>query len=339
MGGGLTSISVIMPFRNAAETLDAALHGLLARQDPRVEVLAIDDGSSDGGAERVRRWASRDARVRLVNSDGRGLVAALNSGLSQAKGSLIARMDADDQCDPLRLETQAARLAEAPHVAVLGCRVEAVKGGAEVGVGLQHYVTWQNALLTPEAHRRELFVESPLCHPSVMMRREAVEAAHGYRHSDGPEDYDLWLRLDALGYRFEKLPQVLLRWFHRPSRTTFSDPRYALPRMREAKAPYLAARLKEHARERLVVWGAGRTGRRTLRELEKYDLRADLFIDIDPIKIGGHARATRIASPDALDAARDVVVAAVGARGARALIRANLAARGFVEGDNAWFAA
>lgn len=337
--GGLarvvTSISVILPFRNAAETLDAALYGLLVRPCPRVEVLAIDDGSVDGGAERVRRWASRDPRLRLLRNHGRGLVSALNTGLREAKGTLIARMDADDECDPLRLEKQAARLDQAPEIAVLGCRVEAVNGGA----GLAHYLSWQNALLTPEDHRRELFVESPLCHPSVMMRREAVEAAFGYRDTSGPEDYDLWLRLDALGYRFEKLPEVLLLWHHREGRATFSDPRYALPRMREAKAPFLAARLSAMRGKRLVVWGAGPTGRRLMRALEAYDLRADLFIDIDPAKIDRRARGASIASPDALDCERDQVVAAVGARGARDLIRNDLTARGFVEGENAWFAA
>lgn len=336
----MTTISVIVPFRNAAETLDSALHGLLADPDPRVEVLAIDDGSTDGGAQRVRTWAARDRRVVLLDNAGRGLVRALNFGLAHAKGALIARMDADDECVPDRLQKQAAYLASHPHIAVLGCLTEAVADAGEIGPGLQHYVAWQNGLLSADDHRRELFVESPLCHPSVMLRRSALDAADGYREHKGPEDYDLWLRLDALGYRFAKLPEVLLRWVHRPGRATFSDPRYSLAQFRAAKAPFLAARVTEQAPgKRLAIWGAGPTGRRLMRDLEGHGLVADLFVDIDPVKIGRSARGAKIASVNVLDPQEHVVVAAVGARGARTLIRRELEARGFSEGVNAWFGA
>lgn len=339
MGCQLTWISVILPFRNAAETLDRALGSVLLRRDLDLELVAIDDGSTDSGPERVRRWAEHDSRVKLVRGGGQGLAAALNTGLSHARGRLLARMDADDACDPDRLPKQASHLEQEPGIAVLGCQVRAVADQGEVGEGLRLYVAWQNALLTPAQHRNELFVESPLCHPTVMMRREAMEAAGGYKDDAGPEDYDLWLRLDALGFRFEKLPEVLFDWHHRTGRATFSDPRYSLPAMRAAKAPYLAARLKAHARARLVMWGAGQTGRRLMRELEASGLRADLFIDIDPLKIGRTARGAPIAGREALDPACDVVVVAVGARGARELIRSQLDALGFVEGENAFHAA
>jgi glycosyltransferase involved in cell wall biosynthesis len=332
------AISVLLPFRDAADTIDAALAGLL-HGEALLEVLCIDDGSVDAGADRVRVWSTRDPRVRLLRATGSGLVAALAQGVAAARGGLLARMDADDLSHPRRLTAQHEFLGQHPHVSVVGTRVEAFADDGGPGEGMLRYVAWQNALLTEHDHRRELFVESPLCHPSIMLRREALLAVGGYRDQGGPEDYDLFLRLDAAGHAMAKLPEVLLRWRHRAERATFRDPRYSLARMREAKAPFLAARVRASGKTRRVLWGAGPTGRRLARCLEPLDLRFDLVIDIDPAKIGRRARGAPIAAMDALDVARDCVVGAVGARGARALIRPALLERGFREGYDFWFAA
>lgn len=331
-------ISVVLPFRNASTTIDAALSGLLDGEQA-LEVLCIDDGSTDGGAERVRAWGTRDPRVRLLRGDGRGLVAALQLGVNQARGGLVARMDADDLSLPGRLGRQREFLEAQPEVAVVGTRVEAFAADGSIGEGLKRYVDWQNALLTAEDHRRELFVESPLCHPSIMLRRSVMLAAGGYRELPLPEDYDLFLRIDHQGQRMCKLPEVLLLWQHRPGRATFSDPRYSLDAMRAAKAPFLAARILASDKQRKVLWGAGPTGKRLARALEAHGVRFELFIDVDPDKIGRTARGSRIASMEALDVRTDLVVAAVGARGARELIRPALVERNFREGYDFWFAA
>lgn len=332
-------ISVLLPFRDATATLDAALSGVLARDDAGVELLAIDDGSTDGGAARVRAWAARDARVHLVRAQGSGLTAALRTGLSVARGDLIARMDADDLCHPERLARQRALLLERPDISVVGSRVRAFCDEGDVGQGLLRYVAWQNGLLSPDDHRRELFVESPLCHPSIMLRREALTEVEGYRHSDGPEDYELFLRLDQAGHRFLKLPEELLSWRHRAGRATFTDPRYSLARLRATKAPFLAARVAAAGKTRRIIWGAGPTGRRLARELSQHGLQLHGFIDIDPAKIGRQAQGVPICAPDTLDSAHDFVIGAVGAEGARALIRADLHTRRFAEGVDCLFAA
>jgi glycosyltransferase involved in cell wall biosynthesis len=334
------TVSVIMPFRDAGETIDAALSGLLAQADRAREVLAIDDGSTDSGPLRVRTWAGRDARVRLLTNHGRGLVSSLNLGLVAARGELVARMDADDITHPERLSRQRAHLLRHPELAVLGTCVRAVgqQPGDAVGEGLARYVAWQNTLLTPHDHALARFIESPLCHPSIMARRSLLAALGGYRELDGPEDYELFLRISSRGHQLAKLPEVLLDWRHRAGRATFADARYGRDRFRQVKAPYLAEVIMRAARERVVLWGAGRTGRRLARALALHGVRVALFIDVDPQKLGRSAQGAPIAGVDELDARRDLVVVAVGARGARALIRPQLSARGFVEGESAWFA-
>src|SRR5690606_33474408 len=101
-------VSVLLPFRDAAPTLAEALDSVLAQEGPRLEVLAVDDGSTDSGREIVESRAARDPRVvplRTVEAR-RGIVAALSLAASRARGALLGRMDADDVCLPGRLARQ-----------------------------------------------------------------------------------------------------------------------------------------------------------------------------------------------------------------------------------------
>lgn len=321
-------VSVLMPFRDAAETIEEAARSILDQQGAALELVAIDDGSRDDGAARLRAAARGDPRLVLVEGDGRGIAAALARGLAASRGEIVARMDADDVALPGRLAEQAAALARDPRLGALGTRVETL---GPCGEGMRRYVAWQNAILTPEDHAREIFVESPLCHPSVALRREALDDVGGWRDGPWPEDYDLWLRLDARGWKLAKLPGVHLFWRQRERRATFTDPRYALERFTEARARYLAPRLARAGRP-VAVWGAGPTGKRLARALEPYGVRAARFVDIDPRKIGRTARGACIVAPGDLRSGEDTVVVAVGARGARDLVRAELRQRGFVEG-------
>jgi glycosyltransferase involved in cell wall biosynthesis len=326
---------VLLPYRRVGETIEEAVDSVLAQRGVALELIAVDDGTPDDGDDGrawVARRATRDGRVVRLASGGVGIVGALAAGLAVARAPLIARMDGDDVCHPDRLARQLDALAADPALAVVGTRVRPFPPAA-VGEGLRRFVEWQNGLTSADDHARQLFDESPLCHPSVVLRREALSAMGGWRRFDGPEDYDLWLRLDAAGFRMAKLPEVLLDWRHRPGRLTFSDPCLSIERFREAKAPHLARRLRALGRP-VALWGAGQTGKRLGRALEAHGVRAERFVDIDPRKIGGQARGVRVVAPAALQRGAQTVVVAVGARGARDLVRARLDGDGFVEGSD-----
>jgi glycosyltransferase involved in cell wall biosynthesis len=322
-------VSVLLPYRDAEATVHVALGSVLEESRVRLEVLAVDDGSTDAGAAIVEDWARRDPRVRHIRGTGDGIASALNLAARHAQADVLARMDADDISLPGRLERQLRLLGTDPLLGAVGAQVEPFADGA-VGNGLLRYVRWQNALVTPEDHERDLFVESPLCHPSVAMRREAFEAVGGYREGPFPEDYDLWLRLHCGGWRLAKVPEVLLRWRHHPQRATFRDTRYLPERFRTLKAEHLASRLRDDARP-LTIWGAGPTGKRMARAIEPHGVRAHRFVDIDPRKVGGTARGAPVVSPMDLRAGAELVVVAVGAAGARAEIRAHLGSLGFTD--------
>lgn len=323
-------ISVLFPFRDAEATLGEALESILAQRNAELEVIAIDDGSRDQSAEVVRSFA--DPRVRLVSSGGVGVARALERGRREARGRWIARMDADDIAHPDRLAIQRRTMIARPRLGALGSRVELFAEGP-IGEGMRRYVAWQNSLLTPEEHARDLFIEAPLCHPSVLLRREALEQVGGWRETGWAEDYDLWLRLDAAGWKLAKVPEVLLRWRSSPHSATFTNPLYGEEAFRRARAAFLAPKLTHRGRP-VAIWGAGRTGRRLARALEAFGVRVSLWIDIDPKKIGRVARGAPIAAPEVLEPGRHSLLVAVGARGARKLVRAHLEARGFVEGED-----
>jgi glycosyltransferase involved in cell wall biosynthesis len=326
-------ISVLLPCRDAQDTIGEALQSILAERDLAIEVIVVDDGSRDGSRQRIETLAARDPRVRVLHTPALGIPRALQAATAAARAPLLARMDADDVSLPGRLSAQRAALLADPTLAAVGTRVEAFPEHA-VAEGLRRYVSWQNGLIDAADHRRQLFVESPLCHPAVMLRADVLAQVGGYRDGPFPEDYDLWLRLDAAGFGLAKLPFLGLRWRHRPDRATLRDPRYARERFLALKAPHLARRIRARSRP-VDVWGAGVTGKRLVRALEPHGVRAARFIDIDPRKIGGTARGAPVVAPGQLHApGMHWVVVALGARGARDLARGALAALGQREGED-----
>jgi hypothetical protein len=197
---------------------------------------------------------------------------------------------------------------------------------------MQSYVEWQNGLLDHEAMARDRFVESPLVHPSVAMRRPAVEGLGGWRDFDGPEDYDLWLRAFDIGLRFAKLAEVLLQWRDSPGRLTRADARYAPERFLAVKVA--ALRRGPLAPDRpVVIWGAGTIGKAWARALQAAGQPLGAFVEVDPRKLGRRIHgATVVPVTEALAVPGPLHLAAVGQRGARERIRAEATALGLVDG-------
>ena len=111
MKDGRPLVSVVMPFRDASGTVEEAVASILSQEGVALELVAVDDGSRDDGAERMRALGAGDARVVLVQGEGKGIAAALTRGLAVARGDVVARMDADDVALPGRLARQVEALA------------------------------------------------------------------------------------------------------------------------------------------------------------------------------------------------------------------------------------
>ena len=336
-------ISVILPCFNAAETLEEALESLAAQTFNNFEVLAVDDGSTDNTGLILDRWAKSGSRFKHISQPHAGVISASNAGMLASVSPYIARTDADDILHPQRLEKQIAFLEENRDVAVVSCLVEAFPK-EDVGGGFQVYIDWLNSLITDEDIKREIFVESPLPNPSVMFRREWLLKMEGYQeHDNFPEDYDLYLRMYIAGAKFAKVPEVFHKWREHPNRITHTDNRYSLTNFLRAKAYYLA-RGPLKGRDAVIIWSSGMKGRRLAKHLERQDAPIVAFVDIDPKKIGRTRRGKPIIAPDELakywsENQNSVILASVGSRGARQLIRQRLIDFGYEEGVDWWAAA
>ncbi|MCZ7584990.1 MAG: glycosyltransferase [Deltaproteobacteria bacterium] len=321
----------MFPVRDARETLDEALRCLLAQRDVDFEIVAVDDGSMDGSAEFLEAHAARDARLRVFRAPARGIVAALRDACGRARGSVFARMDADDTCPPDRLAKQLALLNARPDLGLVSCLVGPVQGARFAG-GYAHYVAWLNRLTEPEAIARNVWAECPLAHPTWMMRREVYEQAGGYRETGWPEDYDLMLRMHARGVRMAKVPEVLLRWRDTPTRLSRTDPRYSDDAFARCTAHHLARGPFANRREVAVI-GAGRTTRKRAEHLTSEGLSIAAYVDVDPRKIGHRVHGRAVLAWDEIPSPVPwPLLAYVGSRGAREEIRAHAAERGFREG-------
>lgn len=332
-------VSVLLPAYNAAATHGRAIASIRAQTYPDWELLVIDDGSTDATRDVAAVAAGADPRVRLLAREHGGIATALNAGLAEARGTFIARMDADDTSHPERLAEQVAWL-EAPanrDLGLVSCLVD-FGGDRVASAGYALHVDWINTLVTPEQIALNRFVESPLAHPSVMFRRELIERHCGYRDGAFPEDYELWLRWLDAGVRMAKVPRVLLTWDDPPARLSRTDARYDPDAFFRVKTEWVAREVKRlRASPAVFVWGAGRWTRKRAAALANHGLKIAGYIDVDVKKItpalGGSG--PPVLGMENIPPPGDAfVLGYVTSRGARDFTRAQLTRRGYREGVN-----
>ncbi|MGQ9630980.1 MAG: glycosyltransferase family 2 protein [bacterium] len=314
------SISVLMPIYNCRETLRDSIESIIRQTYTDWELIIVDDGSTDDSPEIVSEYARGDSRIRPIRVQHCGIVQALNVGLAKARGELLARQDGDDVSHPERLEKQAAFLREHPEVRVVGCLVDLFPKEA-VSEGMAEYMDWINSAVTPDEILNDMFIESPLVHPSVMAYTEDIRRVGGYEEGPFPEDYQLWLKLWERGVKMAKVDEVLYFWREGPSRLSRNDPHYSVDNFTKLKADFL---LRTHLKDRktVVIWGAGRSGRRWAKVLEGHSIFIDHFIDIHPRRIGGSVRGRPVRGiPESLSQRRYFILCAVAVKSARAEIR------------------
>jgi glycosyltransferase involved in cell wall biosynthesis len=324
-------LSILLPARNAASTIDLAVQSLRAQTFTDFELIAVDDGSSDDTGEKLRVHARADSRIQVHTAAGTGLVNALALTVPLCRSELFARMDADDESLPTRLQKSVAALDADPSLDGVGTGVEIFRLDQPASPNLVAYGQWLSSLTTPELLRRESLIESPLCNPSTMLRRSLIDRVGLWHDGDFPEDWQWWLRALESGSRLVCLPEVLHRWRDSDTRVTRSDPRYRREAHHALKSEFISRRLG--LEPSLVLWGAGEFGLKIFRSLRARGHRIEQFVELHPRKIGTKMEGVPVVAPPQLGPPRAGVhlLSVVGSKGARAEIREFLSGTGWVE--------
>ncbi len=198
---GDVKISVILSAYNPVrERLLAAVRSITEQTFPDWEMILVDDGSDSSFAPVFAQIAESDPRIRLIRrKENGGLAASLNDAIGAAAGEFLARMDGDDTCDPERLEKQYDFLKE---------------NGEYMWVGTGAWLTdesgrWGRRIMSKRPAAEDFLSYSPYIHPSVMFRAEVFERCGGYHVMRRGEDYELFMRLHAMGMQGYNIPEEL----------------------------------------------------------------------------------------------------------------------------------
>ena len=201
-------VTVVMPVHNASSYVREAIQSIQKQSVRSIEIILVDDASTDGSTHILQNAAKNDERIQLVvNEHNKGNYPSRNIGLAMAKGEFVAVMDSDDIAYPQRLERQVSFLRENPEHVLVGSQVLLIDPeGAPIG--LKGGLHTQHAAIDAALIERQWAV----VHPAVTIRKSALDEIGGYREEFRTcADHDLYLRLAEIGL-LANLPEVLLRY-------------------------------------------------------------------------------------------------------------------------------
>lgn len=329
-------VSVTMPCYNCESTVGQAIESILSQSLTDLELVAADDGSTDGTASVLKEYAAKDSRVKPLFLPHQGVVGAANSAIEAASGQYLARMDADDFALTGRIEKQSRLLDENPQVGLTACRV-GFGGDREKCAGYAHYVDWINTLVSIDEISLNRFVEFPFANPSIMMRRDLIREHGPFRDGDFPEDYELVLRWLEAGVQMQKVDKELLIWNDPPDRLSRNHPKYTVEAFYRIKSQYLYRWLKQNSatHPKVGVIGSGRTSRKRYQMLEKLGVETSFYVDVDPRKVGHIINGCEVLHRNDVPPAGDTfLLSYVASRGAREEVSGFLEARGYILGKH-----
>jgi glycosyltransferase involved in cell wall biosynthesis len=224
-------ISVLLNIYNVEPYIAEALHSIQTQTVSDLEIVVVDDGSTDGSARVVQQIGSTDSRIKLVGTpQNLGIPYALNLGLKYCYAPFIAKMDGDDVALPNRLEKQLRFLEQNTDFALVGCATTAIDQFSLPipGLGISRKPVTQEAV-------KATMLLAPPCSHVWLARREVYDTLAGYRRMAASEDYDFLLCAITAGFRITNLPEPLMLIRTRPGNVS--------SRLEQRKAHYYIANL------------------------------------------------------------------------------------------------
>ena len=207
-------VTVVVACYNHGPYIEECLTSILAQTYPRVELLVIDDGSSDDSAERIRRLQAIHSFDFIVQ-DNHGLTATLNAAFARARGEFLVPFGSDDVMLPERLSIQVDYMAAHPEVGICGGNMELMRSDGTLFPDREQNRDVPYRSLSFD----DIFLERKPCvpAPTLLIRREAFEAVGGFDPGIRLEDLYIQLKIARSGYAVDALNAVLARYRKHPS--------------------------------------------------------------------------------------------------------------------------
>ncbi len=276
-------VSILIPFKDTEAYLPECLDSIRQQDYQNWEVLAVDDASTDGSYDLVRRYASEDTRIQVLKNQGSGIIPALRNAYAHCQGRLITRMDSDDIMAPDKIGIMANALIEKGkgHLALGQVAYFSHRG---ISNGYARYEAWLNRLTKTGSNFTEIYKECVVPSPCWMVFQEDFEVCGAFAPDRYPEDYDLTFRFYERGLQCIASDKVLHHWRDYDTRTSRTSEHYAANYFLDIKLHYFL-KLDYDANRPLVVWGAGNKGKAIAKSLMHRNIAFEWICD-NPKKIG-----------------------------------------------------
>lgn len=248
-----------MPVKNAMPFLIACLDSIMEQRFENWELIAVDDSSADTSLELLLAYQKKDSRIHIISNKGSGIIPALQTAYSHAKGSYIHRMDADDIMAENKLEALYLIAVQNGKGTVATGHVRYFSEDG-VGEGYRKYEKWLNTLCQENRHWQEIYKECVIASPCWMIHKADFEKCGGFNSTIYPEDYDLVFRFYKHNLKVVSSPEVLHLWRDHTSRTSRNHIHYQQDAFFKIKLHYFFKLDRDPSRP-LIVWGAGKKGK------------------------------------------------------------------------------
>jgi glycosyltransferase involved in cell wall biosynthesis len=263
-------ISIIMPVKNAQPFLPECITSIQGQSYEDWQLIAVDDHSSDNSLNILETAAHTDNRIRVVNNPDHGIIPALQHGYAFAEGDYITRMDADDIMPQTKLELMLNKLQHSPGCQLVTGKVSYLNP-SELNDGYKKYELWLNSQVDTKNQFDEVYKECVLPSCCWLISKAHFQQVDGFANLEYPEDYDLCFRFYGAGYKMAYIDDILHYWRDHPDRTSRTSPVYQDNSFLPLKVKWFAL-LNYGSEKSLVLWGAGKRGKRLAQLLIEQDI-------------------------------------------------------------------
>lgn len=300
----MPKISVLMSVYNGEEFIAESIQSILNQTFKDFELIIVDDGSTDNTVDIIKSFD--DPRIKLFTlKENVGVGAALNYGLRKVTGKYIAKVDSDDINHPTRLLKQKEYLDKHKDIDLVKTLIEYFPHNEKVAQSVRYKNMKNikekqlNQIVSPEEINKKLYWWCCIPHNSIMARAEVIKRV-GYSNVRLGEDYELFYKLNKLGYKMDTIKEILVKFRVRDTSITGSmeyQQEY-INLIYNMKKSELESFLEES--QKIYIWGTGNLGKYVFNELSQRGYKIEGFIDGIPEKQGKILYDKKVYSPGIL---------------------------------------